>query len=204
MDEANLPFIEEIRAFEAADAKAFPVPGQIVFVGSSSFTNWASMARNLAPFPVVRRGFGGSQMDDSLRYARRIVIPYQPKMVVLYAGDNDLANGRSPQDVSGDFGAFVAQIHAALPEAKIAYLSIKPSIARWDNLENIRQANGLIEQFTTHDARLSYIDIFPVTLGPNGTPRPDIFLEDDLHINQTGYDLWAEVVKAHLQGRFMP
>lgn len=204
VDEAALPFIEEIRAFEAADAKAFPAPGQIVFVGSSSFTNWTNMARDLAPFPVVRRGFGGSQIDDSLRYVERIVIPYQPKMVVVYAGDNDLANGRTPQAILDDFKAMVAKIHAALPETKIAYLSIKPSISRWDNIANIRAANQLIQEFTTHDARLSYIDIFPATLGADAKPKPDIFLEDNLHLNLKGYDLWAEVIKAHLAQNFKP
>ncbi len=204
VDEAALPFIEDIRAFEAADAKAFPAPNQIVFVGSSSFTNWANMARDLAPFPVVRRGFGGSQMDDSLRYAGRVVIPYKPKMVVVYAGDNDLANGRTPQAILDDFKAMVANIHAALPDTKIAYLSIKPSIARWHLIEKIRQANGLIQNWTIQDARLSYIDIFPATLGADNQPNPDIFLEDNLHINQKGYDLWAQVIKAHLAQNFQP
>jgi lysophospholipase L1-like esterase len=202
IEEENWPFIEEIRAFEAADAKAFPAPGQIVFVGSSSFTNWENMARDLAPFPVVRRGFGGSQIDDSLRYVGRIVIPYQPEMVVVYAGDNDLANGRTPQEVSGDFGALVAGVHAALPKTHVAYLAIKPSIARWGIIDLICETNDLIKTFTEQDSRLSYIDIFPVTLGSAARPNPEIFQEDDLHINQKGYDLWATVIKSHLQAHF--
>lgn len=203
-DEAGLPFIEEIRAFEDADKKQLPAAGQIVFVGSSSFTNWTNMSRDLAPYPVVRRGFGGSQIDDSLRYAERIVIPYKPKMVVVYAGDNDIANGRSPQDVSEDFKAFVGKVRAASPNTKVAYLAIKPSLQRWHLIEKIRAANDLVREWTAHDPLLSYIDIAPSTLGADGRPKPDIFIEDGLHLNQKGYDLWAEVIKTHLAKHFTP
>ena len=203
-NEAGLPFIENIRAFEAADKKQFPAPNQIVFVGSSSFTNWSNIARDLAPYPVIRRGFGGSQMSDSLRYAERIVTPYKPQMVVVYAGDNDIAAGRTPQEVFEDFKAFVAKVHAASPQTKVAYLSIKPSLSRWNLIEKIRQANSLIANYTTQDARLSYIDIAPVTLGPNGQPKSELFLEDGLHINQKGYDLWAAIIKEHLKAKFTP
>lgn len=203
-DEAGLPFIENIRAFEAADQKQFPAPDQIVFVGSSSFTNWSNMARDLAPYPVIRRGFGGSQMSDSLRYAERIVIPYKPKMVVVYAGDNDIGAGRTPQETFKDFKAFVTKVHAVLPQTKIAYLSIKPSLSRWHLIGKIRETNSLIEDYTKKDARLSYIDIFPVTLGPDAQPNAELFLEDGLHINQKGYDLWAAVVKAHLKAQLTP
>ena len=203
-DEAGLPFIEDIRAFEEADKKQFPAPGQIVFVGSSSFTNWSNMARDLAPYPTIRRGFGGSQMSDSLRYAERIVIPYKPKLVVVYAGDNDIAAGRTPQQVLEEFKAFVAKIHAVLPQTEVAYLSIKPSLSRWNLIDKIRETNSLVEDYTKQDARLSYIDIAPVTLGPDGQPKAAIFLEDGLHINQKGYDLWAGVIKEHLKTYFTP
>ncbi|HEY0074358.1 MAG TPA: SGNH/GDSL hydrolase family protein [Abditibacteriaceae bacterium] len=204
VSEAGLPFIENIRAFEAADKKQFPAPDQIVFVGSSSFTNWSNMARDLAPYPTIRRGFGGSQLGDSLRYAERIIIPYKPKMVVIYAGDNDIAAGRTPLEVFEDFKALVAKVHGVLPQTKVTYLSIKPSLSRWHLIGKIREANNLIEGYAKQDARLSYIDIFPVTLGPDGKPKAELFLEDGLHINQKGYDLWAAVIKEHLASRYTP
>jgi lysophospholipase L1-like esterase len=156
----------------------------------------------LAPFPVIRRGFGGSQIDDSLRYVERIVIPYAPKMVVIYAGDNDLANGRTQGEIFDDYKSLVAKIHAALPQCKIAYLSIKPSIARWHLINEIRATNALIEAFAARDERLDFIDTFGISLGDDGRPLPDIFVEDDLHLNRKGYDLWTVVIKAYLEREF--
>jgi len=169
-----------------------------VFVGSSSFTLWDTMEQDLAPFPVVRRGFGGSQLSDSVRHCERIVIPYRPRAVVLYAGDNDLADGVSPEQVAADFQAFVDKVHGALPETKIAFLSIKPSPSRRPLLSEQRRANALVAALTKRDPRLFFFDIVPALLDARGEPRAELFGDDLLHLNRRGYLVWAEILRPHL------
>lgn len=199
-DAIESPFEAEIRAFEAADAVQMPAPGGIVFVGSSSFTLWETMRQDLAPFPVIPRGFGGSQLVDSVRYCERIVTPYQPRAVVLYAGDNDLADGKTPERIAADFEAFVAIVHRALPETKIAFLSIKPSPSRRHLLGEQRRANHLIADLAARDERLFFLDVFPHMLDERGEPRAELFGDDDLHLNRRGYLLWTELLRPHLAG----
>jgi lysophospholipase L1-like esterase len=198
MEETAPPFEDDIRAFEAADAKQPPAPGGIVFVGSSSFTLWETMEQDLAPFPVVRRGFGGSQLSDSVRHCERIVLPYRPRAVVLYAGDNDLAEGKSPEQVAADFDAFVNKVHGALPDTKIAFLSIKPSPSRRHLFPEQRRANALVAARVAGDPRLSYIDIVPALLDERGEPRAELFGDDMLHLNRRGYLVWAEILRPRL------
>jgi lysophospholipase L1-like esterase len=194
-----LPFESEIRAFEASDAQHFPAPGAIVFVGSSTIRLWKTLAADFHDLPVVNRGFGGSQVADSVRYADRIVLPYRPRAVVLYAGDNDLAAGKSPEQVAADVRAFAARVHAALPDVPILYLSIKPSVARWHLIDKIRKANALVEQFAIEDDHVDYVDTFTATLSPEGAARPDLLQSDGLHLNADGYKLWTPIVREHLE-----
>lgn len=194
----DAPFENEIRAFEAADAKNPPAPGGVLFVGSSSIRLWTTLADDFPGLPVVNRGFGGSQVADSVRYAPRIVLPYNPKTIVLYAGDNDIAEGKSPEQVLADFKTFVETIRAELPETRILFISIKPSTARWRLIDKIRRANRLVRGFTTERERLGYIDIFTPMLGNDGKPRAELLGPDGLHLNEKGYALWRGVVAAAL------
>jgi lysophospholipase L1-like esterase len=123
------------------------------------------------------------------------VLPYEPKTVVLYAGDNDLAAGKSPEQVLNDFKAFVAKIHAKLPRTRVAYVSIKPSTKRWALIEKIKEANRLVKEFTQSDSRLVYVDIFTPMLGSDGNPRPELLAADGLHLTREGYKLWASVIR---------
>jgi lysophospholipase L1-like esterase len=150
--------------------------------------------------PVINRGFGGSQLADSVEFAQRIVTPYKPKTVVLYAGDNDLARGNTPDDVARDFREFVAKVRRELPETKIIYVSIKPSIKRWEIVELGREANRRIQEYIagSGDKHLEFVDIGPVTLGADGKPRPEFFVADGLHLSDEGYKAWAEVLRPHL------
>ena len=193
-----LPFESEIRAFEASAAQHFPFPGAVVFVGSSTIRLWKTLASDFHDLPVLNRGFGGSQVADSVRYADRIVLPYRPRAVVLYAGDNDLAAGKSPEQVAADVRAFAARVHAALPDVPILYLSIKPSVARWHLIDKIRKANALVEQFAIEDDHVDYVDTFTATLSPEGAARPDLLQSDGLHLNADGYKLWTPIVREHL------
>ena len=187
-----------IHAFETQDQKAPPVKGGIVFVGSSSIRLW-DLEKSFPGLQTLNRGFGGSQLADAVRYVDRIVTCYQPRIVVLYAGDNDLASGKSPEQVFADYRQFVAKVHAALPNARIIYLGIKPSLARWKLIDKVRAANQLIREFAARDPRLVFVDVEKPMLGPDGKPRAELFVRDGLHLNAKGYQVWAELLLPHLK-----
>lgn len=186
-----------IQRFEAADRKSPPPKDGIVFIGSSSIVGWDT-AKSFSDLPVVNRGFGGSQLADSVRYADRILIPYRPKTVVLYAGDNDIASGKKPEQVAADYRAFVEKVHKALPQAKIIYVAIKPSMKRWPLWDKIQQANALIQAEAKKDERLVFLDVTKPMLGADGKPRQELFKPDNLHLNPEGYKLWNDLLRPHL------
>jgi lysophospholipase L1-like esterase len=188
----------EILAFEASDRTNPPPKAPVVFVGSSSIRLWKTLAQDFPKHHVLNRGFGGSEISDSVQYADRIVIPYGPRLVVMYAGGNDIHNGKSPEAVFHDFQAFVAKVHAAAPSARIAYISIAPNPARWSEVEKVRAANAMIAEFARKHRRVEYIDVFSHMLGSDGRPKPDIFVADRLHMNERGYALWTEIIKRRL------
>lgn len=189
---------KQIAAFEARDQRQPPPKNGLLFVGSSSIRGW-DLAQSFPGLPVINRGFGGSQIADSTYYLERIVFPHQPRVVVLYAGDNDIASGKSPQRVARDFRHFAAAIHARLPDTRIVFIAIKPSIRRWQLVGQMREANRLIRQMVDQDQeRLSYVDIDAPMLGRDGKPRAELFREDGLHLNAQGYRLWASLVRPHL------
>jgi lysophospholipase L1-like esterase len=188
---------KEIAAF-AADDEARPfAPGGIVFVGSSSIRLW-----NLGmAFPgrrVLNRGFGGTQIQDSVQHVERLVLRHAPATVIFYAGDNDLSAGRTPQQVLADFQAFVGRVHAVLPETRIAFIGIKPSLARWALIEKVREANRLVRDACDRDDRLGFIDVDAPMLGWDGKPRADLFIKDGLHLSAKGYALWNVLVAPFL------
>ncbi len=187
-----------IRAFEAKDRKQPPAKDGVVFVGSSSIVMW-DLAKNFPGVSAVNRGFGGSQMADSARYADRIVIPYRPQLVVLYAGDNDLAAGKTPEQVFDDYCRFVAKVHAALPKARIVTIAIKPSRARWKLMDRIRRTNRLLGEFAAKDPRLVFVDMEASMLDGEGKPRAELFRPDGLHLNAEGYRLWSERIRPYLR-----
>ena len=189
-------FDDEIRAFEDADRNQFPPRDAIVCIGSSSMKGWHhDIDEDLAPLTIVARGFGGSNMNDALHYADRIVIPYAPRAVVLYEGDNDVAQGISPLTILDTFQAFVAGVREALPGTRFYVVSIKPSIDRWTLWPQMEAANQLLAEQCARDETLTYIDVATGMLDAKGNPRKDIFLSDDLHMNRAGYDVWRDAVR---------
>jgi len=188
----------DIAAFEASDRTNPPPKTPIVFVGSSSIRLWKTLAQDFPKHHVINRGFGGSQISDSVQHADRIVIPYKPRLVVMYAGGNDIHGGKSPETVFNDFKAFVDKVHKALPRTRIAYISIAPNPARWAEVDRVRAANKLISDYTRKQRRTEFIDVFPHMLGPDGLPKPDIYVADKLHMNERGYALWTDIVKRRL------
>lgn len=198
---APVAFAADIAAFEAADRLDPPAPGGVVFVGSSTIRLWPRLGDDFPGVQVLQRGFGGSQLSDVVRYAPRIVLPYRPRLIVLYAGDNDLWEGKSPDSVFRDYQAFVALVRRALPETRIAYVSIKPSGSRWAIADKMRAANAMIREHASGDPRLSYVDVFTPMLDSTGNPREDLFVADRLHLSEKGYALWSELLRPIVEAR---
>ena len=188
-----------IDKFVQADLAQPPTRDGIVFVGSSTIVKWTSLKQDFPGLNVLNRGFGGSELGDSAFYAERLVVPLHPSVVVLYAGDNDLSLGKTPEKVHADFETFCAKIHAALPAARIVYIAIKPSPSRWKLKDKIVAANERIAATCKADPRLAFADIYPVMLDAAGNPRPELFVKDMLHMNEAGYALWKLIVAAQLK-----
>ena len=193
--QTDAPFESEIRKFEAEDAKNPPAPGGIVFVGSSSIVRWKTLKEDFPGYNVINRGFGGSEVSDSVRFADRIVTPYQPKMVVFFAGTNDIAAGKSAQTVFADYQQFVGKIRAKLPKAPIAYISISPAPSRWSKIDVIKKANGLIQNYSKRQRNLLFVNTYPRMVDANGGPRPELFVSDQLHMSPAGYAIWVKAVR---------
>ena len=187
-----------IQAFEQQDAENPPPKGEIVFIGSSSIRMWKT-SEDFPEFTIINRGFGGSQTADSVEFAGRIAIPYAPRLVVLYAGDNDISSGKSPEQVLEDTKVFFDLVHDALPNTRIAYVSIKPSLSRWHLVEKMRAANALIRAHTETDPRLQFVDIDTPMIGGDGRPRKELFIQDGLHLSREGYDLWNSIIRPYLR-----
>ena len=194
-------------AFAAADRLHAPRPGGVLFVGSSSIRLWDGLEQAFggsadaaaeAHAIIIKRGFGGSRLADVADYMDRLVLPYKPRQVVVYAGDNDLAEGATPADVLASFKRFVRGVHRDLPETRIAYLSIKPSPLRAQLIAQARAANDLIEAYSATVPNLDYIDIYSKMVDADGRPRPELFAPDMLHLNRAGYALWRQEIAAHL------
>ena len=185
---------QDIQKFEAADKANPPKPGAIVFIGSSSIEHWKDVASDFPDKRVLNRGFGGSRIADSTYYAGRIIVPYKPSMVVFYAGDNDINDGHSAQQVFDDYVAFVARVRKDLPATPIAYISIKPSPSRAKLLPVMREANAKVRAYAATHPHLIYIDVASKMLDAGGQPRAELFLEDRLHMNRAGYDLWRGII----------
>ncbi len=189
----------DIEKFLAADATQPPPPDAVLFIGSSSIRLWETLARDFPHVKTINRGFGGSELADSLHYADQIVIPYRPRTIVLYAGDNDLANGKSPETIASDFVAFRRKIHAALPQTRIAYLAVKLSPSRIHLRDAALRTNALIAADCGTDPRCTFVDLVTPTLDAAGQPRRELFMEDMLHLNAAGYEVWARTLAPHLQ-----
>jgi len=188
-------WLSDIDALTSGDAAHQPPRDGVLFVGSSSIRLWTTLAQDFPGTPVINRGFGGSMIADSTRYIGRIVVPYRPKLIVLYAGDNDVDGGHTPQQVIDDFKAFVSEVHRKLPRTVVAFVSIKPSIARAALWPRMRVANEGIAQWAATQESVRYVDIATKMLDVNGRPRPDLLREDGLHLSPAGYAIWTAELK---------
>ena len=194
-------FEEEILAFEKADAISFPESGQIVFVGSSSVRFWDSLVEGMKPLPIIQRGFGGAHMEHVLHNLDRVVLPYKPKVVVVFVGVNDIGSGKSPDHVGNNFRSFVERISASLPGTDIWLMSMKPSKARWDKWSQMRGVNEHLMQLARENEHVFFEDTGATLLNSEGTPD-EVYIFDGLHLNEDGYARWINHLKPALLSRY--
>ncbi len=192
-------YADDIACFERERMENPPPKGAVLCVGSSSMRMWHDrIAQDLQPLTVIPRGFGGSQFSDLNHYFEELVAVYQPRAVLVYEGDNDVAAGKSPQQVFEDFMAFRKKVAALNPTIRVYVIGVKPSTERWHLKEQIQAANRLMSDACETDERLTYIDVSKILLDESGKPLPEVFISDDLHLNTIGYNLWAGAVGLQL------
>lgn len=187
------PFQSEIDGFAAADRASQPEPCGVLFVGSSSIRLWESLATDMAPYRVINRGFGGSTIADVNLHFDRLVAPYRPRAIFLYAGENDIADGRSPQKTVAEFRTFLGKKTRSLGTTPVYFISLKPSKARLDQLERQREVNAAVQRLAAERADLDYVDVASAMLA-KGKPR-DIFQSDALHMTEAGYRIWTRILR---------
>lgn len=192
-------FEKDVRKLEEKFSEQTLSGEHILFIGSSSIRLWDLKAS----FPdqrVINHGFGGSHLSDSVHFFDRLVTPVRPTAIVMYAGDNDLADKKSPEAVANDFRSFAALVQDKVPDCRrVFYLSIKPSVKRWALADKGRAANGLIRDICAADPEhLTFVDIWDATVNDKGEPRPDLLVDDGLHLNPAGYEIWTRCLKAEL------
>lgn len=193
-----VPFLKEIEAFERKDAEQMPAPGGLLFYGSSTIRLWDTKA-GFPELPTINRGFGGSQMSDALRFADRAAFKYQPKVVVLYEGDNDLAAGKTPELIIGQIKDFAGQLHAKVPAAKLVLLPAKPSPSRAKLKAKYDALNQMQREYAEQNAAwATFVDTATLLLDAEGNPRPGLYREDKLHMAPAGYALWNDALRPTL------
>jgi lysophospholipase L1-like esterase len=190
-----------IAAFEKQDKISPPTKHAILFTGSSSIALWRDLTQAFPEYPVINRGFGGSTTPDVNFYIDRIVLPYEPQIVVLYSGSNDLAAQRTPELVLADFQTFVKKVHFSLPETKVVYISIHTPPGRVKLREINRRANKLIAEECANNQKLTFVDVHDAMLAKDGKPNPDLY-RDSLHPNAKGYELWKERLTPLLRDKY--
>ena len=199
-------FAAEIKAFAEWDSKNAVPQDSVLFVGSSTIRLWPTSDR-FPGLPIVNRGFGGSQITDVNHYLQETVLKYRPAVVVFYAGDNDINDGKSPEQVRNDFRTFAQRVRSARADTRIIYLPIKPSVARWALWSKMQAANDAIHGYITGysasnpaNPLLIYADVATPMLTPGGETQPHLYIADGLHMSDAGYDIWTRVLTPIIDG----
>lgn len=189
-------FEPDVQAFEAADVQAPPPAGAVLCTGSSSIRLWHdTLAADLAPLTVVGRGFGGSNMHDLYHFLDRLVLKHKPRAILIYEGDNDIAQGVPAEHVAEVFGWLLDRIEQELPGCRVYMLAAKPSPARWEHWPEMSRLNAMLAATAQEHGHVTFIDIATPMLGNDGQPRPELFVEDRLHLNRAGYELWRDTIR---------
>ena len=190
---------QAIQDFEASDKKLPPPAGAALFIGSSTIRMWKNLDKDFPGIPIINRGFGGSQISDSVAYIERIVLPYKPKAIFFYAGGNDMASGKTPEAVAADYKAFVEKIRAKMPEVPIVWIEQGPSPSRWSQADKQKKLNQLVLDYTKTQPKLDYSKGWDEFLGADGKPRSEFFLPDKLHNNPEGYKVRIDLIRPYVE-----
>lgn len=190
----------ELDAWAALDRQNPPSPGGVLFVGSSSIRMWHGLETAFdLPVPVRRRGVGGSCLYEWADWGLSLILPHRPRLLLVYAGENDLTEGRSPHDLLASLIRLSDRVRADLPDTRVAYMAIKPSPSRMAWLGAMREANQLIQTWLLASPNMDYVDVHTAMIDNDGQPRPELFVRDQLHLSAEGYALWRQIVSAHLR-----
>jgi lysophospholipase L1-like esterase len=188
-------FEKNVQAYAAADRITPPPQDAILLVGDSQFFRWKTVQEDLAGFTVINRGIDSFQFSDLLHFTDRLVLPYQPRLIVLHVGGNDVHHGKTPERLLTDFKTFVQNVRAALPQVPIAFTSITPGPGRWAEAEVRQQANHAIRDYIATQKNLHFIDLWDAMLTSDGKPREDIWVEDRIHPNHAGYLIRVKIMR---------
>lgn len=194
------PFYDEIQNFKKEDSINPPPQHAILFVGSSSFRKWTDVQSYFPGYTIINRGFGGSSLPDVIRYANDIILPYHPKQVVIYCGENDFAasDNTTASMVFERFKTLYAIIRSKMSDVQIVFVSIKPSPSRRKYWPKMMEANKLIKDFISTQQHAAFIDVYQPMLNSNNQPIPEIFESDSLHMNAKGYAIWQKLIEPYL------
>jgi len=199
-EKERYPFENEIKTYQRADSVSKPPKKGILFIGSSSIRLWNDLKERFPDKPIIQRGVGGCQLSHFVQYYMdKIVYPYKASQIFIYAGDNDIAAGKSAEQVAETFVEFWDLVREKQPKVPIYFLAIKPSNSRAKYIPTVEKANALIKEFLDKQKRGAYIDVASVVLGPDGKPDDRLFREDRLHLNSRGYDLWEQAIRPYLR-----
>ncbi|RYY52171.1 MAG: G-D-S-L family lipolytic protein [Chitinophagaceae bacterium] len=197
----EVPFAHDVAAFRKQDSASFPAKNQILLIGSSSFTIWKDVQDYFPGYPILNRAFGGSTLVDVIRHVKEVVYPYNPRQILVYCGENDVA---SSDTVTGEmvvarFEKLFTLIRAKYPKVPIYYVSMKPSPSRVLFRDKVMAGNAGIRKFLAGKKRTGYIDVYPEMIDDEGKPRQELFLDDNLHMNKEGYKIWQRVIQPYLK-----
>ena len=195
-------FVDEINDFRKLDKEYFPEKGRILFTGSSSIKFWDSLKKDMKPLQVLNRGFGGAHISHVIYHFDEIIKPYHPKAIVFFCGTNDLTALKTPEETVNDFKKFYSLVRNEFGNIKIYVIGIKPSIDRLYLDEEERIFNNLINLLSNEDPYLEYIDVWNAMLKKDGSRMPELFIEDGLHMNEKGYEIWTKLVRESLEKDF--
>lgn len=193
-------FADEIMQFRISDSLNPPPQNAILFAGSSSFTMWTDVQDYFPGYPIINRGFGGSTLLDLIRYAEEMIYPYDAKQIVIYCGENDIANSDtvSGEVVLSRFKTLFVMIRERMPDVKITYISMKPSPSRWKLSGKMITGNDAIKEFLSKEKNTSFVNVWDDMLDSDKQPDPSLFLEDMLHMNRRGYKIWQKKIEPEL------
>ena len=195
-------FDEDIEQFVAQDKIAMPPNDGFLFIGSSSIRLWRSLEKDMSPLKVINRGFGGAHTKHINRHKDKIVFPYEPKAIIFFCGSNDINGWNSPEDVFAEFENFYNSVKEKLPKTIVFAISIQPSPNRFDQRPRQLKWNNAVSSFAEVEENLVFVDVSPPMLSEKNEPRPELYIEDMLHLNEKGYEIWTKIVRENLQHYF--